>query len=153
MSTLIAQPAINTIIQYGDGASPQVWTTIGRVGDVGVGMSGTVVDVTAMDNDGPWSQSIVTILNGGPITIPVFYLPNDAGHEAVLTLFEDRGLAGVAGDPIPFRIVWPTTPAHYFRFSGFFSDFTIKAAVKGILTADLKIVVSSSMNLDATANQ
>ncbi len=153
MSTQIAQPAINTIIQYGDGASPQVWTTIARVGDVGVGMSGTVVDVTAMDNDGPWSQSIVTILNGGPVTIPIFWLPNDTGHEEVLALFEARGLNDVAGDPIPFRIIWPTTPAKYWRFGGFFSDCSMKAAVKGVLTGDLKIVVSSAINLDATVNQ
>jgi len=128
--------------------SPETFTTIARVGDVDFGMTGTTVDVTAQDSGEPWTQQIVTILNGGPVNIPIFFLPDDTGHQALLDLFTDRGQGGVAGVPINFRITFPTAVPKTWQFSGFFNDFSVKAAVKGVVTGSLKIAVTSAVDFN-----
>lgn len=142
MSTALGLPAFGTTFSMGDGASPEVFTTIAHVGDVAFGLNATTVDVTAMDSGQPWTQMLATIMNGGPASFPLFFLPDNTGHKLLLTKMVARG-QGTAGVPINFKITFPD--AVTWPFSGFITDFSIKAAVKGVVTADVKITVTGQV--------
>src|SRR5271166_2024974 len=61
--TIVAQPAINTFLQLGNGQSPETFTTVANVGTItGPGLSLNVVDVTSHSTGVPWRQKIGTLL-------------------------------------------------------------------------------------------
>lgn len=139
MSTPIAQPAINTLLQYGDGSSPENWTTIANVGSIGgPALAGQVVDVTSHSTSVPWREKVVTLLDSGDITFDVFFIPSDAGHKTLMKLFMERG-QGAAGLFIDFRIVFPDVAATKWYLFGFISKFNMSAPVDNVIKAALTI--------------
>ncbi len=141
MSTLIAQPSINTLLQIGDGNSPEAYTTIANVGDInGFALAATVVDVTSHSTGNPWREKLTTLLDSGKLTFKLFFIPSDTGHKNLLSLFTSRGIGGtptVSGSPIPLRIVFPDPAATKYFFTAFISTFSIMATVAGVIEANV----------------
>lgn len=138
----IALPAINTQVQIGNGASPEIFTTIGFVSDItGPSISGAVVDVTSMSTGNAWRQKIVTLLDGGEVSFKIFWQPMLPSHQTILTLFSHRG-QGSPGVPIDFRMVFPDQDATVYAFSGFVSKCSLTEAVAGVITADATLTIS-----------
>lgn len=157
----IGLPAINTYLQVGNGASPEIYNTIANVGDInGPTMSGAVVDVTSHSSAHPWREKLVTLLDSGEITIPVFYIPASSGligtantpfgHDygdggitqfGLEGIFVSRGLTTV-GNPYPFRIIYPDPSLTTDYFQGFVSKFSKKAAVAGVEMLDVTFVLT-----------
>lgn len=141
MSTPNAQPSINTLLQLGDGNSPETYTTIANVGDInGPALAATVVDVTSHSTGNPWREKLTTLLDSGKITFKLFFIVNDAGHKALLNLFTTRGIGGtptVAGSPIPLRIVFPDQNATKYFYAVYISTFAIVSTVAGVCEANV----------------
>jgi hypothetical protein len=160
MSINAAQPAINTLLKFGDQASPENFNTVANVGDYNeiLSMTADKVDVTSHSTGVPWSQNIPTLLNGGNVTFPLFFIPSSGaasggviGHNFTAGIgkyFVNRGAsAGQPGTAINMQIVFPDQAATTYNFTGFIYDFKMKAPVKGVLTAEITIGVTSKPTL------
>jgi len=126
MSTIpSALPAINTLLAIGSAGCPQTFQTIANVGDMGgPSFSADTVDVTSHSNDNPWDQWVTTLLRGGEVPIPLFFIPSSGanpggqfGHGAssgLMSVFTGRELRR-------YRLIFPDAAAttnngvRYFR--------------------------------------
>jgi hypothetical protein len=138
MTTPAAIPAINTLLQYGAG-SPATFTTIANIGDfTGPTMQGAVVDVTSQSTASYWRQKIVTLLDAGELSAPLYFVPNDAGHQALLQIFTGR--SGNTGNPTVWRILFPVAAGSVpWIIEGWLTKFSMKAPVAGVIQADITI--------------
>lgn len=160
MSIAAAQPAINTLLKFGDQGSPESFNTVANVGDLNeiLSMTSDTADVTSHSTGVPWSQIIPTILNGGKVTFPLFFIPSSGapsggviGHNntaGILKYFTQRGASSTqSGTPINMKVVFPDAAATTYTFTGFITAFKVKSPVKSVLTADMEISVTSAPTL------
>jgi len=127
--TPIAQPAINTLIQWADNNSPPNYNTVANVGDItGLGMSAAVVDVTSHSTSIPWREKITTLLDAGQLSFKLYFIPMDSGHKQLLSFFTTRTL-------VNWRITFPDQDATKYSFSAYVSKFTMSEPVAGVMEA------------------
>lgn len=133
-TTAPAQPAINTFLQLGDEASPETFNTVANVGTItGPGLSLNVVDITSHSTGVPWREKIGTLLDQGDLTFDVYFIPNDAGHQALLAAFVSRATRD-------WQLSFPTTPARtVWGLHGFISKFSTSEPVDNVVKAALTI--------------
>lgn len=148
---VIALPAINTLLQVGQGNSPESFYTLANVSSIsGPALEGNVVDVTSMSTNVPWRQKIVTLLQGGEISFDIFWIPmlqtsvGIEGHVNLLTLFVERG-QGTAGQPIDFRLVFPDQDASTYTFQGFVSKLSLTEKVEDVVRAACTITITGQV--------
>ena len=144
MSIVQAQPAINTYLKIGNEGSPQIFNTIANIGDwTGPSFSGVLVDVTSHSTGAPWVQRIVTILDNGDISVPCFFVPSSPGSDGTAnTPFGHNGTSGLLAvytqrQLREYQVVFPDPANTTWYMAGYISKFSMKAAVKGVLTADV----------------
>jgi hypothetical protein len=146
-ATAIAIPAINTLLQYGNGNSPEGWTTVANVGDLsGPTMQAQVQDVTSQSTGNYWRQKITTLLDAGTLSAPIYFVPNDAGHQALLEIFAGR--SGNTGNPTYWRILFPVAAGSVpWIFTGWLSKFSMKEPVAGVIEAAIDITFTGPPNI------
>ena len=73
----IAIPAIGTLLQVGNGASPELFSSVANIGDItGPTTQVAVVDVTSHTSPAaPYRQKVPTLIDPGTLTIPVYIVP------------------------------------------------------------------------------
>lgn len=127
-----ALAAINTVLAIGSQGSPQTFADIANIGDLeGPSFEAEVVDVTSHSTNNPWRQKIVTLLNGGQITLPLFFIPastGEGGHGAVsglMNVFTQRQLRW-------YRLRFPDSAATTWYFQAYVSTFNMSAPVAGV---------------------
>lgn len=126
-----------TFLKVGDGADPEVFTTIAEVKDIsGPAMSLNMEDATSHDSGG-WREEIATLLEAGDISFDVNYI-GDTTQNVLETAQYDR-------ERLNFQMVFPLTPAVTKGFSGYVTSFEFGAPVEGILTASVTIRVSGAV--------
>jgi hypothetical protein len=143
MAIAAAQPAINTLLKIATAGSPSVYNVIANVGDLtGPTFNVDVVDVTSHSTNSPWRQKIVTLLNPGEISLPLFFIPSSPGsnvantpfgHNAtngLLSIFTSRALES-------YSLTFPDSAATTYYFQGYVSNFSQTAPVAGVLTANV----------------
>ena len=147
MSTIpSALPAINTLLAIGSAGCPQTFQTIANVGDMGgPSFSADTVDVTSHSNDNPWDQWVTTLLRGGEVPIPLFFIPSSGanpggqfGHGAssgLMSVFTGRELRR-------YRLIFPDAASTTWYFDAFISNFAMKAPVAGVETADVTFKIT-----------
>jgi len=133
-----------TLLQAGDGATPENFVTIAEVRDIsGPDLTLNVEDATSHDSVAGWEEDVATTLDGADISFEINYVPTHATHDAatgLISLMEGRTLRN-------FRLVFPdgipttwTIPAHVTKCN-------IKEPVKGVLRADVTLTVSGQPTL------
>jgi len=139
--------AFGTILAYGDGATPEVFTKIGQVKDIdGPSMSRDTVDVTNHDSTGGYLESLGSMRDSGEISFPVEYDPGDATHDqdtGLLFLFDKDARTN-------FQLIFPVASLNGFwgyEFSGTVTGFKPGMPVLGSITADVTIKVSGPITL------
>lgn len=150
MPIAAAQPAQNTLLKIATAGSPSVYNVIANVGDLnGPTMNGEVVDVTSHSTGSPWRQRIVTLLNPGEISIPLFFIPSSPGtntpntpfgHNAstgLLSIFTSRALES-------YSVTFPDAAATTWYFSGYITNFSQTAPVAGVLTAQVTFTMTGA---------
>ena len=144
MATAIAQPSINTFIYLGAAESPTTYTLIPNVGAIkGINMKAKTVDVTSHSTGVPWTQSIATLLSIGDCSFPIFYIPSDPTHQALLAAFTSRSQRSFAES-------FPDTNNTTNYFEAYVTSFTENAPVDGVLTADIVLSGTGLPQLNAT---
>ena len=141
MSTQPAYQSINTYLKLGTSASPPVYSSpIANVGDyTGPSMKKTMVDVTSHSSAVPWIQRIGTILDGGDVKMPLFFVPSDSDMAALLAVFTTVGPTGIRWYELDF------TDGTKWHFQATISDWQVKAPVKGVYTADITFSITGAV--------
>jgi predicted secreted protein len=143
-ATPIARPSINTLLQRGDGASPENFTTVANVSSIkGFTFSATVKDVTSHSTGVPWRQKIPTLLDPGDLTADIWFIMDSVGHRALLNDFANR----VTRD---WRLVEPDTLATVFECPMFISKLTFDHPVDGVTTAQITLTATGDPNFPTT---
>lgn len=92
-----------TLLGIGDGASPEVFTTIGENFLIGpLGADKTLVDFTHHESPNTWKEWKVGVADGTELSCSANWVANETGQEAVRTAFN-------AGEIINFELQAPDT--------------------------------------------
>lgn len=130
-----ARAAINTLLQVGNGASPESFTTIAGVSSInGPDFSVNVVDVTTHSNANPWRSKIPTLLDPGSLSFELFLDPSETTHQedstGVVSMFMNRSVKR-------FKLQFPQpNQASYYICTGFFSALGQAFPVDGVIVAN-----------------
>lgn len=120
-----------TLLQMGDGGTPEVFTTIANVQDFDApGIEQTPDDVTSHDGGG-WEHSLPIVLRGGEISLELAFLPTNATHSYTM------GLLKAAYDKTKshFRVIYPDTGSTMWECWAYVVKVRPKAKIKGSLRA------------------
>lgn len=128
--------AIGTLLQKGNGASPEVFTTVATVGNItGPGLKGDTIDVTNHDNTTMYKEFIVGLKEGGDVKFVLYFDPTETTHTGLITTFENRTVSN-------WKLELPVSPAQGWSFAGVVTAFDNKFDVNGAIMADVTIKVS-----------
>ena len=131
---------LGTLLQRGNGASPEVFTTIPKVRNVkGPPLETSMLDTTALDTTGGYETMIPSLKKPGVVTLELDFMPNDANHQALLGDF----VSGVLRD---FQIIWPDGET-IWSFSAYVSKWEPSAAPEAVLTAAVSLQISGAPTL------
>jgi len=142
MTSAIA--AYGTLLKLGDGGTPENFTTIAEVRDIGGPELGAdVVDVTSHDSPGAWEEVIETIKRSGSVTFGINYIPTGATHDAttgLIAVYEAKTLNN-------FQLVFPDGAVTTWTFAAFVNAITPAAPVAGELSASITLKLSGQPTL------
>lgn len=132
------------LLQIGDGADPENFTTIAEVRDIsGPALGQDTADVTSHDSTGGWEEHIGTILRSGEVTFDVNYIPTDSTHDASAGLINDMENRTLRN----FQLVFPDGSSTTWSFAALVTGFEPGAPVDGELTASVTLTPSGQPTL------
>ena len=126
--------AKGTLVQIGDGASPEVFSTIGQVRSVTRSASAEIVDITTHATAGNYREKLAVLVDPGETTFSVNWDIIDATHNfatglwAHMTNLRKRGL----------RIIFPGI-AGTILTKGYVSNHSFSAPIDNVLSADITV--------------
>lgn len=131
--------AQGTQLQYGDGATPEVFVTIHRVkGDIPLpAYKYDIIDVTDHSSTGGQKEKITGLGDPGDIVFTINYLPRDVTHQHLLTLATTRALTN-------FKYIMVDGDASMWTFSGIVSQFAAKGGINTPYEATVTVTVSGA---------
>lgn len=136
MSGAIQGPGF--LLQKGDGAAPENFTTTTEVKDItGPGVKVDTTDVTNQSSPGGWEEVMPSIRRGGEVTFDCHFQPADATHNASTGLQADL----INRTSRNWRIIIPNN-AIKCTFTGFMTGLQWKMPVGGVMTASVTIKVT-----------
>ena len=128
-----------TFLKVGDGAEPEVFTTIAEVKDIsGPDMTLNMEDATSHDSGG-WREEIPTLLEAGDISFDINYTGG-----ATQSVLEQ---AQYNREVLNFQMVFPLETPVTKAFRGVVTSHSFNAPVEGILTASVTIRVSGAITV------
>lgn len=131
--------AFGTQFKRGDGATPEVFTAIGNVTNVGgPSLSRETIDVSAHDSPNGWMQFKGQMKDGGEVSLDVNYDPDK--HDVLVDDLDDD-------DPRNYQIVFPTTPPTSWTFQAVMTGFEPEAPHDDKLAATITFKVSGQPTL------
>lgn len=129
--------AKGTLQKLGDGASPELFATIGQVRSIaGPTTTAVVQDVTTHSTVGNWMERLATLIDPGNLSFPINYDSADATHQftaglwSLLINLTQRNFRTV----FPASIGWLEYPA-YLTGHGF------DCPVDNVLQANIELTV------------
>lgn len=133
--------SFGTLLQRGDGADPEVFSTIAEVKDIKPpALSADTEEVTHQDSPGGWKEYLSTLLDGGEVTFDLNFIPTDTGHLALITDMTNRVKRN-------FKVIFPDgTP---WSFTALVTGFEPDAPVSGTLSASVTLKVSGQPTFGA----
>ncbi len=124
-------------IAIGDAASPEVFTTIPDINNIGgPGGQASEIDVTDLSSTG--KEFRIGLKDEGQITLAVFWRPKQAQH---LQLWNDRTNRTLRN----FRITFTDSPATTWTFAAYVMGIEIGNAVDGVTNATVTLRVSGAV--------
>ena len=129
---------LGTLIKKGDGASPEVFTTIAEVGTIsGPSQSSEFVDVTNQDSTA--REFIAGLVDPGEISFTMNYIPQNATHKALLTDFTDKSVD-------EYELAFPTgSAADKWSFKAAVTGAEVSAPIDGPMQLSVTLKVSGSV--------
>lgn len=121
----------------GDGASPEVFTAVGNVVNIG-GPSGSapVIDVSNLASTR--REKNMGLPDAGQITLSVQFDPDDTGQTRCKTLRAAR----TAGN---FKITLSDSPATVWTFSGYVLEFSKSIEIDQVVMGNITIEITGAV--------
>lgn len=136
--------SFGTLVQMGDGGSPEVFTTVGQVLDIdGPEFSTDTEETTNQSSAGAFEEFIATIKRSGELTFDVNFDPDDATHNqttGLVAAYQNRTLKN-------WRVLMPTNPARRWDLKGIVTGMGMTAPVAGVLRSSVTIKISGQPTL------
>lgn len=123
-----------TLFQIGDGASPEVFTTIGEIfSEIMVGATKPLVEVTHHESPNAFREFITGIAEGDEISIQANWVDNELGQSKVRAAFD-------GGEMVNFIVRSPSSE-EYVYFPGIVThhDVTRPLDDKQVFNCTVKI--------------
>lgn len=138
MST--SRAAYGTLLKRRDGTTVEGFTNIDGVSELtGPGLTAEQIDVTHHTTVGNYRSIVPSFLSAGDVTFTLFFDPDDAQHEGVLSDFESRVRRN-------WQIVFPgATSNETYDFAAYVTGFEISAPVDGALTASVTLGIDQEV--------
>jgi predicted secreted protein len=145
----LAIAAIGTLLKAGDGASPEVFTTLAEVRDIdGPSMTAEEIDVTNHSTVGNFAESIPGLLDAGSLSFAHNWIFTDASQ----ALLEADYLARVRRT---YRLVFPVDAAataeadRTWEFEAYVQQLGVSAPVRDALTRNtvLRVVGAPTLGI------
>lgn len=125
------------LLKRGDGASPEVFTTIGEAKSIqGPGGSATEIDITNLSSTAKEIQP--GLKDEGQITLELNLDTSDAQQTGLRTDRDNQTLRN-------FTLTLTDSPATVLSFSAYVLGFSIAAAVDDIISASVTLRVSGAV--------
>lgn len=141
--TFASYAAKGTLIKRGNGASPEVFTTIDGVTNLsGPTQSREYIDTTHHTSAGGFREKKPSFKDPGQISFDLLWDPADVQHEGLLDDFEGDVLRN-------FKIVYPDTGAAEWLFSSYVSSFEVSAGFDAALTAAVTLDLTGQITRTA----
>lgn len=133
--------AFGTQLQYGDGGSPEVFTSITALQDIEI-PAGTAdkIDVTTQDSTGGFKEYLQGLKDAGSFKVTCVYDPADLTHLAMNALY-------ASGDWTNWKAILPTSPTHDITFTGYVAGADLKAPVDKEISMEYEIMVTGQVVL------
>lgn len=129
-----ARSSHGTLLKIGDGAGPEVFTTIAEVLDIsGPGTTLNTEDATNHDSGG-WREPVATILEGGEVTFDINYYKASTQTK----LRTDQANRTKRN----FQMVIPLVAPETLSFAAYVTNFEYAAPVEGIFRASVTLMVT-----------
>ena len=130
-----------TILKRGDGAVPEVFTTIAEVKSLsGPGLTLETIDVTHHQSTGGWREFIGGLLDGGEVTFDVNFIPSNQTQDNLWTDLQNRTLRN-------FELEFPDPGSTTWSFSALVTGFEESAPIDDVLGASVTLKISGQPTL------
>ena len=127
---------VGTILERGDGASPEVFTAIAKIVSVsGPEESKDELDDTTLDSAGGYKEFVSGLKDGGSMTLALNYNPADTGQAALQTDY-------AAGTKQNYRLTWPSSPPRIVTVLAEVFSFSKNTEAASLVTADVTLRIS-----------
>jgi len=134
--------AFGTILQVGDGGTPETFTGVAEVHDInGPGISLDMIERTHHLSPEATKEYIAGLKDLDQISFEVGFLPTEPTHSLTtgfLSDWKNRTLR-------TYRLVFPDAAATTWEMKGFVSGFAVKGPVQGLLAADVTIRLTGQL--------
>jgi len=112
--------AFGTLLQIGDGGSPESFTTIAEVSSIsGPSLSLDAVEITHHSSTDGWREFVGGLLDGGEVSFDINFLPTDATHNASTGLLADM----MNRTRRNFKLVFPDSGSTTWSFTALVTAF------------------------------
>ena len=131
---MVSKTGLGATIAYGDSASPEVFTAIGKVVDFGgPSESASEVDDTTLDTTGGFTESIAGLKEAGTVECTMNW--GGTNQSQVFTDFD-------AGTQKNWKLTWPFSPVKSDTFLAW-----VSAVGKPTTAADSAITVAFTLQI------
>lgn len=142
-STIAAAIAVEgVVLQMGNGASPQAWTSLCNLQDWNEPNQAETVDVTNVGDK--WRRRISTLLDMGKMKAKVFWVMTEPTHENSV----NAGVSGLRYLMIQqiltvFQVVYPNSVQSIDQFAAYVTGFQITGKVGGVFEAEVEFTANT----------
>lgn len=139
--------AKGSLIKLGDGASPEVFSTLSQVRSIaGPTTKATVQDVTTHSTSGNWMEKLATLIDPGSFSFPLNYDKADTTHAF------STGLWGklIALTLANYRCVLPASIG-YFEADAYVTSHQFDLPVDNVIRANMELMITGAITTANTA--
>lgn len=142
MTASTAFSTFGTLVKYGDGASPEVFTTVSELKDITPpDFSVEDIEVTHQASTDGYQEYIPGLVDGGEVSFDLNFVPGTASHTAMLTK-----LGSAACN---WRIVYPAAVNYRWAFKAYVKAVSTKAPLSGTSEGSVTLKVTGKPVLEA----
>lgn len=141
MAATVGTSGFGTLLQTGDGATSEAFTTIAEIVNIsGPGESLEMIDATHMESPNTYREYIPSLLDSGEITFDMNFLPALAAQTTLRTDLTGRTKRN-------FKLIFTDTGTTTYSFAGYVTSFEPNAQIDDKLSASATIKVTGPLTV------
>ncbi len=134
--------AKGTLQKVGNGASPEVYSTIGQVRSIsGPSTTATVQDVTTHSTAGNWMEKLATLIDPGTLSFPINYDSADATHAFSTGLWNKLINLTVTA----FETIFPASMGQLV-YEAYLTSHAFECPVDNVLQANIELTIYGAIS-------